>query len=148
MSAVQPRTLYRALYRELNKQHRAASKEHNKVEMKKLEALQKYRQMKARAAGLEESSVEEIKPPQIKPYNSTTLRDLFFNHKHTSSSEQSALVDEKYSTNVAEFLVSQRMYSYLLQYYNGSTIDEDKRIELSARRVGLELPEDYIPPKP
>lgn len=145
MSSVQPRSLYRALYRELNKQHRAASQEHNKGELKKLEALQKYRQMKARAAGLEESKVEEVKPPKIKPYNSATLRDLFFSHKHTS--EPSAKVDEKYSTNVAEFLVSQRMYSYLLQYYNGSTIDEDKRIELSARRVGLELPEDKTPPK-
>ena len=38
------------------------------------------------------------------------------------------------------------MYATLLERYNpGMSMDEEERVRLTARRVGMELPEDLMP---
>lgn len=40
---------------------------------------------------------------------------------------------------------AQRMYATLLERYNpGMNMDEEERVKLTARRVGMELPEEYL----
>jgi len=42
------------------------------------------------------------------------------------------------------YLRAQRMYNTLLQRYNpGMGMDEEERVRLSARRVGMNLPIEY-----
>lgn len=127
-------SLYRTLYRELSRQHISASKLHMKDDLKKTEALHKYKVMKAASLGLPESSVEMPEPPKISRFNSEKLRSYFLTNENNNTNSELA-------ANISIFLNSQRQYNELLEYYNGSTIDEENRIKLSARRVGLELPD-------
>ena len=40
------------------------------------------------------------------------------------------------------------MYATLLERYNpGMSMEEEERVRLTARRVGMDLPEEYEPPK-
>lgn len=40
------------------------------------------------------------------------------------------------------------MYATLLERYNpGMNMDEEERIMLTARRVGMDMPEEYVAPK-
>lgn len=42
------------------------------------------------------------------------------------------------------YVRAQRMYATLLERYNpGMSMDEEERVRLTARRVGMELPEEY-----
>ena len=42
------------------------------------------------------------------------------------------------------YLRSQRLYATLLERYNpGMSMDEEERVRLSARRVGMDLPEEF-----
>lgn len=41
------------------------------------------------------------------------------------------------------------MYATLLERYNpGMNMDEEERVRLTARRVGMDLPEEYFAPTP
>lgn len=43
-----------------------------------------------------------------------------------------------------QYLKAQRMYATLLERYNpGMLMDEEERVRLTARRVGMELPEEW-----
>ncbi|KAL8797201.1 MAG: hypothetical protein Q9195_000668 [Heterodermia aff. obscurata] len=43
-----------------------------------------------------------------------------------------------------QYAKSQRMYATLLERYNpGMSMDEEERVRLTARRVGMELPEEW-----
>lgn len=45
---------------------------------------------------------------------------------------------------MAQYARAQRTYSALLERYNpGMNLDEEERIRLTARRVGMDLPELY-----
>ncbi|MCJ1262090.1 hypothetical protein MMC22_001960 [Lobaria immixta] len=47
-----------------------------------------------------------------------------------------------------QFAKAQRMYATLLERYNpgiGSKMDEEERVRLTARRVGMNLPEEWTP---
>ena len=45
-----------------------------------------------------------------------------------------------------QYLKAQRMYVTLLERYNpGMSMDEEERVKLTARRVGLDLPEEWRP---
>lgn len=132
------RQLYRSIFRELSKQHNIASKLHAEKDKKRLEALAKYQRMKNAAAGIKSDPKEiERALTKVSRYDSTTFRSMFLDGKaDTSNSHQ------EYLKAVSVFLTSQRTYKELLELYNGSLIDEDDRLHLSARRVGLELPEE------
>ena len=43
-----------------------------------------------------------------------------------------------------QYTKAQRMYATLLERYNpGMSMDEEERVRLTARRVGMELPEEW-----
>lgn len=43
-----------------------------------------------------------------------------------------------------QYVKAQRMYATLLERYNpGMNMDEEERVKLTARRVGMDLPEEY-----
>lgn len=43
-----------------------------------------------------------------------------------------------------QYVKSQRMYVTLLERYNpGMNMDEEERTQLTAKRVGMEMPEEY-----
>lgn len=43
-----------------------------------------------------------------------------------------------------QYVKAQRMYATLLERYNpGMNMDEEERVRLTARRVGMDLPEEY-----
>lgn len=43
-----------------------------------------------------------------------------------------------------QYTKAQRMYITLLERYNpGMSIDEDDKVRLTARRVGMDLPEEF-----
>lgn len=131
------RSLYRSLYRELSRQHIVASQIHLKKDRDRAEALRKYQQMKAAAAGQSASALPPIEDPKAPRYASDALRQHFVSRPAELQGST-----QRYVESALSFLSSQRQYNYLLEYYNGSTIDEEKRIELSARRVGLALPDE------
>jgi ATP synthase assembly factor FMC1 len=46
-----------------------------------------------------------------------------------------------------QYVKAQRMYATLLERYNpGMNLDEEERIRLTARRVGMDLPDEYLAP--
>lgn len=60
---------------------------------------------------------------------------------HTTVTQQVAEGEE-----YLRYATAQRMYTVLLERYNpgiGSMMDEDERTRLTARRVGINLPEEY-----
>ncbi|KAL4942440.1 hypothetical protein BDV06DRAFT_164020 [Aspergillus oleicola] len=62
----------------------------------------------------------------------------------TSSSETSAatLSQLQHAEQFAAYAKAQRTYAALVDRYNpGSLMDEEERVRLTARRVGLDLPE-------
>lgn len=61
-----------------------------------------------------------------------------------SSTSGPPLVDQ--TEQYIQFAKAQRMYSTLLERYNpGMYMDEEERVRLSARRVGMNLPKELIP---
>ena len=43
-----------------------------------------------------------------------------------------------------QYVKAQRMYATLLERYNpGMNMDEEERVRLTARRVGMDLPEEW-----
>lgn len=63
-----------------------------------------------------------------------------------SGSPQQVAVE--HAQQYLQYLKAQRMYATLLERYNpGMNMDEEERVRLTARRVGFELPEDYVADK-
>ena len=49
------------------------------------------------------------------------------------------------STQLAEYLAAQRTYVGLIKRYNpGMDMDEEERVRLTARRVGMDLPKEFV----
>lgn len=81
------------------------------------------------------------------------LRESISSSTATSSSATTATNINKSTTDAAEaaragqlvaYLKSQRKYVTLLERYNpGMNMDEEERIRLTARRVGMDLPLEY-----
>lgn len=50
-----------------------------------------------------------------------------------------------HAEQLLQYLKSQRVYATLLDRYNpGMNMDEEERVRLTARRVGMDLPEEFI----
>ncbi|KAF7551781.1 hypothetical protein G7046_g7617 [Stylonectria norvegica] len=68
----------------------------------------------------------------------TRLRESF-----TKPDETPARADA--AAQAVAYLRSQRQYATLLERYNpGMGMDEEERVRLSARRVGMNLPQQYL----
>ncbi|MCJ1381329.1 hypothetical protein MMC17_004439 [Xylographa soralifera] len=60
-----------------------------------------------------------------------------------TTSEYDLLAAEQY----VQYARAQRMYATLLERYNpGMGMDEEERVRLTARRVGMDLPEEWRKP--
>jgi hypothetical protein len=70
------------------------------------------------------------------------LRDNFESSSQPSSSREDLLVAQ--GEQYLAYLRAQRTYATLLERYNpGMGLDEEERVRLTARRVGMDLPEEY-----
>lgn len=142
--SIAPRVLYRRLYRELSFQSLEASEKQNSHEDKRKKTLEEYKKRaKAGVSNNPDALNREIEENngsgasrrmKLGPlYNSTALREIFLNSKPE---------DLEYGNEVLQYLKAQRTYKLLLDRYNpGATMEDDERIRLSARRVGLALPD-------
>lgn len=65
-----------------------------------------------------------------------------------SSTNTNAASEAKRAEQLVAYLKSQRQYVSLLESYNpGMNMDEEERIRLTARRVGMDLPMEYTTEK-
>lgn len=62
--------------------------------------------------------------------------------RNTIASELGTPVEQ--AEQFLHYVKAQRMYATLLERYNpGMNMEEEERVRLTARRVGMELPEEY-----
>ncbi|TEY48695.1 hypothetical protein BOTCAL_0293g00100 [Botryotinia calthae] len=60
----------------------------------------------------------------------------------TIASETSTPIEQ--AEQFLQYVKAQRMYATLLERYNpGMNMDEEERVRLTARRVGMDLPEEF-----
>lgn len=60
------------------------------------------------------------------------------------ASEHDALARRQETDQAIQYLKSQRMYLTLLERYNpGADMTEEERVRLTARRVGMDMPEHW-----
>ncbi|KAI5235922.1 hypothetical protein E4T43_08959 [Aureobasidium subglaciale] len=88
-------------------------------------------------------------PPRTTPL-SHTLRSTFAASPPTtstttsSSSAKTELQKVQEAEQLALYLKAQRTYVTLVERYNpGMNMNEEERVRLTARRVGMDLPVDY-----
>jgi len=66
------------------------------------------------------------------------------NPPSTSASSLAAQLEQ--TEQYLQYAKAQRMYATLLERYNpGMGIDQEERVRLTARRVGMEIPEEMLP---
>jgi len=71
----------------------------------------------------------------IRSHFSTPLKD---------ASSEYALARRQETEQFIQYLKAQRMYGTLLERYNpGTGMDEEERVRLTARRVGMEMPVEF-----
>lgn len=136
MSVVQQKqsalALFRSLYRELSSQYVEIARSQADKDLFQAKTLNDYR------AKIGKEPVKlPINPGSIRKssYDSSKLRELF----QTGSENHNA-----YAKEAATFLTNQHQYKVLIDRYNpGLNMDDEERVRLSAKRVGLELPEDF-----
>lgn len=60
------------------------------------------------------------------------------------SSPEYALARRQEAEQAIQYLKAQRVYGVLLARYNpGADMEEDERVRLTARRVGMDMPEEW-----
>ncbi|KAK1825732.1 hypothetical protein QBC39DRAFT_366171 [Podospora conica] len=71
-------------------------------------------------------------------------RAPLYQRLHESFSAPSPPITAAEAEQSLLYLRSQRMYATLLERYNpGMGMDQDERVRLSARKVGMDLPKEY-----
>lgn len=97
-------------------------------------------------------------PPKLRALYRSFLRELPARPLNSRSPLQqrirSHIASNEIATSVAQaeqvlqYVKAQRMYATLLERYNpGMGMDEEERTRLTARRVGMNMPEEYSPEK-
>jgi len=77
-----------------------------------------------------------------RPLSSTSRTPLQSRIRTTIASENSTPIEQ--AEQFLQYVKAQRMYATLLERYNpGMNMDEEERVRLTARRVGMELPEEF-----
>jgi ATP synthase assembly factor FMC1, mitochondrial len=93
-------------------------------------------------------------PSKIRAIYRAFLRELPFRGPQSRSPLQERIrtaLSTEPSTSIEQaeqfmqYVKAQRMYATLLERYNpGMNMDDEERIRLTARRVGMNLPQEYI----
>lgn len=72
------------------------------------------------------------------------IRTSFSSSAENISTEVATLKTQE-AEQFIQYLKAQRMYATLLERYNpGMNMDDEERVRLSARRVGLEMPVEHV----
>lgn len=127
--AHQARSAYRALLRELPRKH--------------LSAPTPLHQRLRAVFRSEQQPSPEANTTQTKSTTSGTSMPRSFS---IPASEEERALRIQEAEQLAQYARAQRTYATLLERYNpGMNLDEEERIRLTARRVGLDLPELHNP---
>lgn len=135
----QARSTYRALLRELPRKHLSTPTPLHQ----RLRAV-----FRSQTHSQQPSAQSETRSTNPAPSNSSTTHEtsttpLPFSPP-ASEAERTLRIQE--AEQLAQYARAQRMYTKLLERYNpGMHMDEEERIRLTARRVGLDLPELHKP---
>lgn len=77
-----------------------------------------------------------------RPLTRTSRTPLQARIREAVTSDQSTNLEQ--ADQFLQYVKAQRMYATLLERYNpGMNMDEEERVRLTARRVGMELPEEF-----
>ncbi|PKS12891.1 hypothetical protein jhhlp_000231 [Lomentospora prolificans] len=80
-------------------------------------------------------------PPPRSPIH-RRLREAF--SPSSPSSSDTPHLDHHLAEQITTYLRSQRMYGQLLERYNpGMNMEQDERVRLTARKVGMDLPVEF-----
>ncbi|RUS25726.1 hypothetical protein BC938DRAFT_471747 [Jimgerdemannia flammicorona] len=90
---------------------------------------------------LREVNIQFTKPSQNPLYKNELKQAYLRNRTATDPVALKGL--HKDAEDVLNFLTSSRKHKELLALYNPGLMDQQRRIELSAKRVGLQLPVEY-----
>ncbi|KAI0437919.1 hypothetical protein F4803DRAFT_119496 [Xylaria telfairii] len=96
----------------------------------------------ARIRSLYRSLLRELPP---RPLTSTNSRSPLHEKLRQSFSNDASKENTVHQAEqLIQYLRAQRQYTTLLERYNlGMNMEEEERIRLSARRVGMNLPQEY-----
>ncbi|KAL8393837.1 hypothetical protein RB595_003551 [Gaeumannomyces hyphopodioides] len=73
-----------------------------------------------------------------------TLRAQFSSPRDTTTTAAATIPSTRHALQYAAYFKAQRTYAALLERYNpGMGMDEEERVRLSARRVGMNLPVEF-----
>lgn len=97
----------------------------------------------ARLLSLYRSLLRELPPRALSRTSRTPLQSrLRESISSSSSSSTSTSIDQ--AEQFLQYVRAQRVYATLLERYNpGMHMDEDDRVRLTARRVGMDLPDEF-----
>lgn len=98
---------------------------------------------KAQARALYRSILRELpsRTPVTAPSSIRTSIRQHFAASPTNTTEEYALARRQEAEQFVQYLKAQRTYDFLLERYNpGMSMNEEERVRLSARRVGMEMP--------
>ncbi|ETS78117.1 hypothetical protein PFICI_10179 [Pestalotiopsis fici W106-1] len=93
----------------------------------------------ARTRSIYRALLRELPPRPAQPRSMlhTKLRETFTSNTPTEKSLAQA-------DQLVQYLQAQRQYVTLVERYNpGMNMDEEERVRLTARRVGMDLPIEY-----
>jgi ATP synthase assembly factor FMC1 len=77
-----------------------------------------------------------------RPLSEKSRSPLTTRIRNTIASESATPIEQ--AEQFLHYVKAQRMYATLLERYNpGMNMDEEERVRLTARRVGMDLPEEY-----
>ncbi|APA08015.1 hypothetical protein SS1G_00345 [Sclerotinia sclerotiorum 1980 UF-70] len=77
-----------------------------------------------------------------RPFTQNSRSPLQSRIRKTIASETNTPIEQ--AEQFLQYVKAQRMYATLLERYNpGMNMDDEERIRLTARRVGMDLPEEF-----
>ena len=77
-----------------------------------------------------------------RPLSEKSRSPLTTRIRNTIASESATPIEQ--AEQFLQYVKAQRMYATLLERYNpGMNMDEEERVRLTARRVGMDLPEEF-----
>jgi hypothetical protein len=87
------------------------------------------------------SFLRELPPRTLSRTSRTPLQSRI---RESISSTSSSPISLDHANQFLQYARAQRVYATLLERYNpGMNMDEEDRVRLTARRVGMDLPEEF-----
>lgn len=92
------------------------------------------------------SFLRELPPRALSRTSRTPLQSRIRESVSSSgSSTSSSPISVDHADQFLQYARAQRIYATLLERYNpGMNMDEEDRVRMTARRVGMDLPEEFV----